>query len=123
MWTKPSGDGALQDMNARAIVILLACAVGAMGEVRAQEPADPMAARLSAEKVSDVAAGTYNADDDITFTLIPYGDKYLLRFSGNPENFVLYGDRVALGGRELKYDTGALALKISVWGGITLYTE
>lgn len=82
-----------------------------------------MAARLSAEKVSDVAAGTYSADDDITFSLIPYGDKYLLHFNGSPENFVLYGDRVALGGRELKYDTGALALKISVWGGITLYTE
>ena len=82
-----------------------------------------MAARLSAQKVSDVAAGDYSAADDVNFTLIPYGDKYLLRFDGNPENFVLYGDRIALGGRELKYDTGAIALKISVWGGVTLYTQ
>lgn len=82
-----------------------------------------MAARLSAERVSDVAAGSYSAADDVNFTLLPYGDKYLLRFDGNPENFVLYGDRVALGGRELKYDTGAIALKISVWGGVTLYTQ
>lgn len=93
------------------------------GQARAQEPSDPMAARLSAEKVSDVAAGSYTTANNINFTLMPYGDKYLLHFDGGPENFVLYGDRVALGGRELKYDTGALALKISVWGGITLYTQ
>lgn len=82
-----------------------------------------MAARLSADRVGGVAAGDYSAADDINFTLLPYGDKYLLRFDDSPENFVLYGDRVALGGRELKYDTGALALKISVWGGVTLYTQ
>ena len=82
-----------------------------------------MAARLSAERVSDVAAGDYSAADDIDFTILPYGDKYLLRFADSPENFVLYSDRVALGGRELKYDTGVLALKISVWGGVTLYTQ
>ena len=82
-----------------------------------------MAARLSAEKVGDVEAGNYSAGDDINFTILPYGDKYLLRFDDSPENFVLYGDRVALGGRVLKYDTGAMALQVSVWGGVTLYTE
>jgi hypothetical protein len=96
---------------------------GAAPAVLAQEPGDPMAARLSAEKVSDVAAGNYSAADDVNFTLMSYGDKYLLRFDGAPENFVLYGDRIALGGRELKYDTGAIAMKISVWGGVTLYTQ
>jgi len=116
-------------MNARAISILLGlplfglapwCASAAM----AQEPTDPMAARLSAERVSDVAVGDYTAAEDINFTILPYGaDKYLLRFDDSPENFVLASDRVALGGRELRYDTGALALKISVWGGVTLYTQ
>lgn len=110
-------------MRACAISILFGFICLLPGAASAQEPADPMAAKLSAEKVSDVTAGSYNADDDINFTLIPYGDKYLLRFDNSPENFVLYGDRVALGGRELKYDTGAIALKISVWGGVTLYTE
>jgi len=110
-------------MKARTILIPLGLAFLGSGPTIAQEPADPMAARLSAEKVSDVTAGSYSAADDINFTLLPYGDKYLLRFDGSPENFVLYSDRVALGGRELKYDTGALALKISVWGGITLYTQ
>jgi hypothetical protein len=111
-------------MNARAFLLLLGLLfVGAGQAVFAQEPSDPMAARLSAQKVSDVAAGSYSAADDVNFTLLPYGDKYLLRFDGAPENFILYGDRIALGGRELKYDTGAIALKISVWGGVTLYTQ
>jgi hypothetical protein len=111
-------------MSARAFLLLLGLLfVGAGQAVLAQEPSDPMAARLSAQKVSDVAAGSYSAADDVNFTLIPYGDKYLLHFDGTAENFVLYGDRIALGGRELKYDTGAIALKISVWGGVTLYTQ
>ncbi|HEY2837128.1 MAG TPA: DUF4908 domain-containing protein [Rhizomicrobium sp.] len=109
-------------MNTRAISILLGLALlGASGAV-AQAPSDPMAARLSAERVSDVAVGEYTAADDINFTILPYGDRYLLRFDDSPENFVLSSDRVALGGRELRYDTGVLALKISVWGGVTLYT-
>ena len=112
-----------KEMGARAISILLGLALLGAGDAMAQEPADPMAARLSAERVSDVAVGDYSAADDINFTILPYGDKYLLRFYDSPENFVLYSDRVALCGRELKYDTGALALKISVWGGVTLYTQ
>src|SRR5262249_1682195 len=94
-----------------------------VGGAVAQEPSDPMAARLSAERVSDVAVGEYTAADDINFTILPYGaDRYLLRFDDSPENFVLSSDRVALGGRRLGYATRALALKISVWGGVTLYT-
>jgi hypothetical protein len=110
-------------MSARAIPILLGLALLGASGAMAQEPADPMAARLSAERVGDVAAGDYSAADDLNFTILPYGDRYLLRFDNSPENFVLTSDRVALGGRELKYDTGTLALKISVWGGVTLYTR
>ncbi|MES2255625.1 MAG: DUF4908 domain-containing protein [Pseudomonadota bacterium] len=110
-------------MTARGISILLGLALLGVSGAMAQEPADPMAARLSVERVGGLAAGDYSAADDINFTILPYGDKYLLRFDDSPENFVLYGDRVALGGRELKYDTGALALKVSVWGGVTLYTQ
>ena len=82
-----------------------------------------MAARLSAEKVGGVEPGSYSAGDKVNFSIDPSGDKFLLRFDGNPEVFVLTGDRVALGGRVLKYDTGATALRISVWGGMTLYTD
>jgi hypothetical protein len=112
-----------KEMSARAFSILFGLSLLGASSAMAQEPTDPMAARLSAERVSDVAAGDYTAADDVNFTILPYGDKYLLRFDDGPENFVLYGDRVALGGRELKYDTGVLALKISVWGGVTLYTQ
>jgi len=128
MWTRDAcfahaGTVKNKEMSARAISILLGLALLGAGSAAAQEPTDPMAARLSADRVGGVAAGDYSAADDINFTLLPYGDKYLLRFDDSPENFVLYGDRVALGGRELKYDTGALALKVSVWGGVTLYTQ
>ncbi len=115
MWGKRT-----KNMSTRAISFLLGLTLFGVGSAMAQDPTDPMAARLSAERVSGVAAGDYSAADDINFTILPYGDKYLLRFDDSPENFVLYGDRVALGGRELKYDTGALALKVSVWGGVTL---
>lgn len=128
MWTRDAcfahaGTVKNKAMHTRAFSILLGLALLGAGGAAAQDPTDPMAARLSADRVGGVAAGDYSAADDINFTLLPYGDKYLLRFDDNPENFVLYGDRVALGGRELKYDTGALALKVSVWGGVTLYTQ
>jgi hypothetical protein len=89
--------------------------------------ADPMAARLSAERVGGIAAGSYAADaadgaGGRQFILEPYGDKYLLRFLGTQEIFVLTVERGSLGARLLKYDTGAMALRVSVWGGLTLYT-
>jgi len=104
-------------------MLFLFASIAAAG---AQPPApagDPMAARLSADKVADVQIGSFMAGDNIAFSLDLAGGKYLLRFDGNPEIFALQVDRVALGGRVLKYDTGATALRISVWGGMTLYTE
>jgi hypothetical protein len=56
--------------------------------------------------------------------LEPYGSsKYLLLFSGHPETFVLNVERASLGAKLLKYDTGTTAIRISVWGGLTLYTQ
>lgn len=86
------------------------------------QSADPMSARLSAEKVGDVETGSYSAGDRLDFILEPYGDKYLLRFTDTPESYVLSVERVILGGRILRYDTGVTALRVSVWGGMTLYT-
>lgn len=86
--------------------------------------ANAMAARLSAERVGDVRPGLYGASDGhISFTLEPYSDKYLLRFQGNPEVFVLSVEHGSLGTRLLKYDTGTTAIRVSVWGGLTLYTQ
>jgi hypothetical protein len=92
------------------------------GAARAESDANPMAARLSAERGGDVEGGLYSAGDD-RFLLEPYNDKYLLRFEGSNENFVLTVERGSLGARVLKYDTGATALRVSIWGGLTLYTS
>jgi hypothetical protein len=83
----------------------------------------PMSDRLSAEKVGDVEAGMYSAGDKLNFILQPYGDRYLLRFADSPESYVLSVQRVILGGRILRYDTGVIAIRVSVWGGMTMYTR
>ncbi len=106
-------------------LLLLAVLLAFAGKAQAD---DPMAARLSAERVGGIAAGTYVTDSSGAvsgrqFTLEPFGDKYLLCFVGTQENFVLSVDRGSLGAKLLKYDTGAMALRVSVWGGLTLYTQ
>src|SRR5258706_7935814 len=83
-----------------------------------------MASRLASERIGPVQPGLYSAGDSGSFTLEPYGaGKYLLHFSGHAENFVLSMDRASLGAKLLKYDTGTTAIRVSVWGGVTLYTQ
>jgi len=87
-------------------------------------PAMAMASRLAAERVGTVQGGIYTAGEDNSFTLQAYASgKYLLRFSEHPETFVLNVERASLGAKLLKYDTGTTAIRISVWGGLTLYTQ
>jgi len=83
-----------------------------------------MASRLAAERVCPIQPGLYNAGDGASFTIEAYGaNRYLLRFAGHSENFVLTMERASLGAKILKYDTGTTALRVSVWGGLTLYTQ
>jgi hypothetical protein len=84
---------------------------------------DDMGARLEADAIGFVRPGAYLAGDTLNFLLDKYGDKFLLRFPGNPEIYVLYSDRASVGGRVLKYDTGAVVMTIAGWGGMTLYTD
>ena len=113
----------------RYLVSILALFLLASPAVQAQPDAGPgvapgMASRLAAEHVGAVQPGLYSAGDHDSFTLEPYGaNRYLLRFANNPENFVLTMERGSLGAKVLKYDTGATALRVSVWGGMTLYTQ
>lgn len=117
----------------RALVALsclsiLVCGSAALapGAARAQAAGpdeSPLAQRLSAEKVADVEPGVYAVGDNRSFTLEPYGDRLLLHLSDSPEKFVLTVERASLGAKVLKYDTGATALRVSVWGGLTLYTQ
>jgi hypothetical protein len=101
-----------------AFCLLLASSPGAA--VRAQGP-DTMPARISAEKPGAIEPGRYSAGEGREFTLVPYRGKFLLRFSDAPESFVLTAESGSMGAKLLKYDTGAAALSISVWGGVTLY--
>jgi hypothetical protein len=106
-------------------IMLLAAAPSALAQPDGGPGTPPgMASRLAAERVSAVQPGLYTAGEHVSFTLQPYGaNKYLLHFSDNPEIFVLGMERGSLGAKVLKYDTGATALRVSVWGGMTLYTH
>ncbi len=123
---KAAHEGLLRDLSTvRAIAAVLIC-IAAAGPAWAQAESgasDPMSARLSAEKVGDIETGSFSAGDKLSFTLDPYGDRYLLRFDDSPESYVLSVERIFLGGRILRYDTGAEALRVSVWGSMTLYTS
>ncbi len=69
------------------------------------------------------ADGLYVANDTVPFLLQNSGPYVKLRFAGSDEIFYLSNEPAPLGGRVLKYDTGEVALKVSGWGGVTLYTE
>jgi hypothetical protein len=105
------------------LVLPLCAAAQAQIPERPQLPGvtDAMAARLSSERAGTVEPGRYSAGEGRDFTITPYRGKFLLRFDGAPENFVLTAEPAAMGGKLLKYDTGAAAVSVSVWGGVTLY--
>lgn len=107
----------------RALALFFLAATCALPAAAQPADRDPMSAKLSAERIGDVETGDYSAGDTLRFTLAGYGDKFLLRYSDSPEVFVLYPDRAALGGRVLKYDSGVILIKVSVWGGMTIYTD
>ena len=101
----------------KAGIALLLCVLFA-GAAHAQSE---MAQRLTKEHVGDIEPGSYTAGHT-TFSLDTYGDKYLIHFQGDPEVYVLYTDHAPLGGRALKFDSGAIVIRVAGWGGMTLYT-
>src|SRR6185437_16694261 len=102
--------GATRNMNAmpRFGTALLLCVLLA-GPALAQ---DQMNLRLSQERVGDINPGSYSASG-INFTLDRLGDKFVLRFAGDPEVYVLYTDRASMGGRILKFDSGQTVIRVS----------
>jgi hypothetical protein len=101
--------------NAMLSLALLFC-----GAAHAQNSISDM---LSRERLGMIDPGSYVAGDSVGFALQNIGANFLLRFQGAPEVFVLYADRASMGGRVLKYDDGETAIQVTVWGGITLYTD
>jgi len=106
-------------MPRRAIALALVALFALFGPSVAQ---DDMATRLQLDRVGDIESGAYTAGD-VFFSLDKYGDKYLLRFEGVPEVYVLYVDSGSLGGRVLRFDSGATAIRVAGWGGMTIYTD
>ncbi len=107
-------------MPKKAILFALLAILMSVGGAR---PQDQLGLRMMQERIGDVRPGTYSAGEQQKFTLSHYLDRYLLRFLGDSEIFVLTADHASLGGRVLKYDSGATALQVSGWSAITLYTD
>jgi len=104
-----------RDFSPIALVLLL----GTGFPVAAQESP----ARLPlAPATTNPRDGTYSANDKLTFIIDHRGGQTRLRFADSDEVFYLSSEAAPLGGRVLKYDTGALALQVAGWGGVTLYT-
>jgi Domain of unknown function (DUF4908) len=107
-------------MSKRAILFAFFAFLMSAGAAR---PQDQLGIRMMQEHIGDVRPGIYSAGDRLKFSLNHYLDRYLLRFVGDSEIFVLTADHASLGGRVLKYDSGATALQVSGWSAITLYTD
>lgn len=100
-----------------AVVSALCCAPIAHAQ-------DFLESRLQADVLGSIKPGAYLAGESIKFLLDRYtGNKFLLRFAGDPEIYVIYADRASLGGRVLKYDTGITVISVAGWGGMTIYTD
>lgn len=92
-------------------------------EVRAQAVASGALSLGDESAAAAPADGFYYANDDFKFTIAHKYGVTLMRFAGDDEVFVLSMERAAVGGRILKYDTGDVALQVTGYGAVTLYTS
>jgi len=106
-----------KDIAAR-LLLLLALIVAAPHPARAG-----FFERLVNGRLGTVQDGVYLAGDTIRFQIQHAGKDYLLRFEGTPEVFLLSSGHTSMGGRMLKYDSGEIALRVTGWGALTLYTD
>ncbi len=89
----------------------------------ARDSESSLSNKLESRHIGEIQPATYHAGEDLVFTLSRWNGKYLLRFEKDPEIYVLYPASTTMGGRLLKYDTGATAISVSGWGGLTIYTK
>ncbi len=110
-----------------AVVLALCIVAPFVGtSVAVAQDNDIPAWRLSITPIAPAPEdGHYFAGDDVEFWVDHGGDggNARLRFVGDEEIFYLTIDPSTLGGRVLKYDSGDVALAVSSWGGVTLYTR
>jgi hypothetical protein len=105
------------------LFLLFACAFALLGGAdlgaRAQQPPP---SRLLTPTTPLPRAGTYTVGDTLSFIVDHHNGGVRLRFADTDEIFYLSNEAAPLGGRVLKYDTGTIALQVTGWGGVTLYT-
>lgn len=112
-------------MPKRGIAILFCAALLSVPALQADAE---MNDRLAQEHFGSIVPGDYQAGDNLHFSLFRYQtdryeNEFLLRIAGQPEVFVLYADYASLGGRVLKFDSGAIAIQVAGWGNMTIYTD
>jgi hypothetical protein len=100
---------------------LLLCA--SLSSVLAQQASAEVFDRIERQHFGSITAGSYQAGDNLRFSIDRYRNEYLMRYAGQPEVFVLYADFGSLGGRVLRYDSGAIAIQVAGWGAMTIYTD
>ncbi len=101
----------------RAFALLLGAFLALASATQARENTYYVAPRFG-----DITQGTYQAGD-YRFTLDRYQNAFLMRYVGQPEIFVLYADYGSMGARVLQFDSGAIAIQVMGWGGMTAYTD
>ena len=110
-----------------ALVLLAVLLAPPPPELHAQTASASSAGRaieLSPERATqDVDDGFYFVNDDFKFTIAHKYGITLMRFAGDEEVFVLNVERGPVGSRVLKYDTGDVALQVTGYGAVTLYTN
>ena len=107
-------------MPRRGLAFLL-CAISCCA--LAQPAIGEMPSRLSQQHFGAISPGDFQAGDHVRFTLGRYRSEYLMRMAGEPEVYVLYADYGSLGGRVLRYDSGAIAIQVAGWGAMTIYPD
>ncbi len=112
-------------MPKRGIAILFCAALfGVLSGSAGAEVND----RLAQEHFGIIVPGDYQAGDHLRFSLTRYQtdrfeNEFLMHIAGQPEVYVLYADYASLGGRVLKFDSGAIAIQVAGWGNMTIYTD
>lgn len=105
-----------------ALALVLGASAAAFAQQASLQPSPPPGRLLLTPSAPLPRDGTYIANDKVSFTVDHQGGQVRLRFLDSDEVFYLTSEAAPMGGRVLKYDTGVVALQVTGWGGLTLYT-
>jgi len=105
------------------LIVSFASALALLGGVGFAVAQDSPPSRLIGALQPLPRDGTYVANDRLTFVVDRRGDSVRLRFDGGDEVFYLSTEAAPMGGRVLKYDTGAFERIIDKYLHLDLYPD